>query len=113
MYHWDLPQTLQDMGGWTNPLIIDYMVNFADLLFHLYGDKVRHNFAAYSLVLWLILNISFSTGKMVDNVERAEGNHSRLRKRRLCSSSEARLASKLHSSSQYSHCSWKNLQVIR
>lgn len=42
MYHWDLPQKLQDMGGWTNPLIIDYMVDFADLLFRLYGDKVYY-----------------------------------------------------------------------
>lgn len=40
MYHWDLPQKLQDIGGWMNSLIIDYMVDYADLLFELYGDKV-------------------------------------------------------------------------
>ena len=47
MYHWDLPQRLQDMGGWSNPLIIDFMEDYADLLFQLYGDKV--NLALYLL----------------------------------------------------------------
>ncbi|XP_065223653.1 myrosinase 1-like [Planococcus citri] len=41
MYHWDLPQKLQDIGGWANPLIVDYMEDYADLLFQLYGDKVK------------------------------------------------------------------------
>lgn len=41
MYHWDLPQRLQDMGGWLNPLMVDFMEDYADLLIRLYGDKVR------------------------------------------------------------------------
>ncbi|XKL62633.1 hypothetical protein PGB90_002466 [Kerria lacca] len=41
MYHWDLPQKLQDIGGWMNSLIVDYIEDYADLLFKLYGDKVK------------------------------------------------------------------------
>ena len=41
MYHWDLPQRLQDVGGWMNPLIADYMEDYADLLFQIFGAKVR------------------------------------------------------------------------
>ena len=40
MNHQDLPQRLQDIGGWANPLIVDYMEDYADLLFSLYGNEV-------------------------------------------------------------------------
>ncbi|CRL06340.1 CLUMA_CG019074, isoform A [Clunio marinus] len=41
IYHWDLPQYIQDLGGWTNPLIVDYFAVYADVLFEHYGDKVK------------------------------------------------------------------------
>lgn len=42
MYHWDLPQKLQDIGGWLNPLIVDHFVDYAKILFENYGDKVKY-----------------------------------------------------------------------
>lgn len=41
MYHWDLPQHLQKLGGWTNPHIVTWFVDYAKVLFDKYGDKVK------------------------------------------------------------------------
>lgn len=41
MYHWDLPQSLQDLGGWYNPDIVHWFQDYADLLFTEYGHKIE------------------------------------------------------------------------
>lgn len=41
IYHWDLPQVLQDSGGWPNPLIVDWYAEYARICFRLFGSKVK------------------------------------------------------------------------
>ncbi|GGI97742.1 beta-glucosidase [Alicyclobacillus cellulosilyticus] len=40
IYHWDLPQWIQDEGGWANRRSVDYFVEYANTLFRELGDVV-------------------------------------------------------------------------
>ena len=42
LYHWDLPQYLQDRGGWANRDTVDAFLEFADAMTHRLGDRVNH-----------------------------------------------------------------------
>ncbi|HMO96917.1 MAG TPA: family 1 glycosylhydrolase, partial [Tepidiformaceae bacterium] len=41
LYHWDLPQWLQDLGGWANRGVVEHFANYAKTLFDRYGDRVK------------------------------------------------------------------------
>ncbi|MGD8394674.1 MAG: GH1 family beta-glucosidase [Candidatus Eiseniibacteriota bacterium] len=42
LYHWDLPQALQDRGGWAVRHTVDAFVRFADAVAARLGDRVGH-----------------------------------------------------------------------
>jgi beta-glucosidase len=47
LYHWDLPQALDDLGGWTNRDIAGWFADYAALVARRYGDRVRR-FATFN-----------------------------------------------------------------
>ena len=42
LYHWDMPQKLEEQGGWTNKKTIDAFVKYANICFKAFGDRVKH-----------------------------------------------------------------------
>lgn len=44
MFHWDLPQPLQEIGGWTNEIIVNWFVEYAKKCFEFFGDTVKYWF---------------------------------------------------------------------
>ncbi len=42
LYHWDLPQSLQEQGGWAYRATIDAFTEFADTMSRHLGDRVKH-----------------------------------------------------------------------
>lgn len=41
LYHWDLPQALEDQGGWANRDVVDLFVEYAMTVHDALGDRVR------------------------------------------------------------------------
>ena len=42
LYHWDLPQYLQEQGGWENRATVDAYLSYADVVTRHLGDRIKH-----------------------------------------------------------------------
>jgi beta-glucosidase len=47
VYHWDLPQALEDKGGWTNRAIVAWFTEFTAICAQSFGDRVKN---------WMVMN---------------------------------------------------------
>ena len=66
LYHWDLPQGLQDLGGWANRDVVERFVEYASLMFDRFGGRVTR---------WITLNepiiftqMGYRTGVMAPGI---------------------------------------------
>jgi beta-glucosidase len=41
LYHWDLPQALQDAGGWPERSLVDFFADYAAVVVRCLGDRVK------------------------------------------------------------------------
>jgi beta-glucosidase len=60
LYHWDLPQGLQDRGGWLNRDTVDAFVRYADVLSEALGDRVKHWITHNEP--WVAAHLGYGTG---------------------------------------------------
>ncbi len=65
LYHWDLPQALQDRGGWPHRSTAEAFVEYADAITRALGDRVKH---------WITHNEPWCAGMLSHQVgEQAPG----------------------------------------
>lgn len=70
IFHWDLPQPIQDVGGWPNPDIVKWYTDYARICFELFGDLVKY---------WTTINepmsichMGYGTGEFAPAIKSAE-----------------------------------------
>ncbi|MEQ2219019.1 hypothetical protein XENOCAPTIV_011431, partial [Xenoophorus captivus] len=67
IYHWDLPQALQGIGGWQTAEIIDIFNDYCDFCFATFGNRVK---------LWMTMNdpqglawLGYGLGQIPPNIK--------------------------------------------
>jgi len=84
LYHWDLPQALQDLGGWTVRESADWFADYAGLVGRRYGDRVKRLATFNEPSVFSLLGFAFGAHapglsdrdalhRVIHNVNRAHG----------------------------------------
>ncbi|MFN8254434.1 MAG: GH1 family beta-glucosidase [Bacteroidales bacterium] len=61
IYHWDMPQVLEALGGWTNRKMVDWFSEYVDVVTKEFGTKVKN---------WMVMNeqLSFTGGGYMQGI---------------------------------------------
>ena len=47
LYHWDIPQALENKGGWTNREVVGWFTEYTAVCVKYFGDRIKH---------WMVMN---------------------------------------------------------
>lgn len=84
LYHWDLPLTLMEKGGWSNPDSVAWFAEYTQVVAKLFGSRVKHYFTFNEVSVFIkgIINGNHAPGiqttpdyyvKAFHNILRAHG----------------------------------------
>ncbi|RZL40714.1 MAG: beta-glucosidase [Rubrivivax sp.] len=61
MFHWDLPQALEDRGGWTSRVTVDAFAQYADTIVKAFAKDVKHWITLNEIVCFTLLGYGTGT----------------------------------------------------
>lgn len=80
LYHWDLPQALEDRGGWVNREVADWFGEYAALAFDEFGDRVpRWSTLNEPIAIWVGYGMGIFAPGRADAREGKQAMHNALR----------------------------------
>jgi beta-glucosidase len=77
LYHWDLPQALQDKGGWTARDLADRFAEYAEIVVTALGDRAKRWITINEP--WVVANLGYRSGEhapgITDSRQAADVTH--------------------------------------
>lgn len=69
LYHWDLPQALDDLGGWTVRDSVDWFADYTALIATRYGDRVKRFATFNEPSMFTLFGLGFGGKRATSSVE--------------------------------------------
>lgn len=69
LYHWDLPQALDDLGGWTTRDCVSWFADYAGLVAARYGDRVKRFATFNEPSIFTLFGLGFGGNRATASVE--------------------------------------------
>jgi beta-glucosidase len=70
LFHWDLPQALEERGGWRNRATVDAFATYADVVVRRLGDRVKRWFTLNEIICFT--QRAYGTGEMAPGLREDE-----------------------------------------